>query len=357
MGTAFAALFVVVHPVAAQLPAPPVSAASHFVWGGYASLTVSHPEHVAPGGDAIQVNELAAALMAWGAITPRASYFVEWDAATQTSETWTGRTAQQNLTPVRLYMEYAFSDLFRVRVGRFLTPIGQWNEIHAEPLTWTPLRPLVTYRPFAKSLNGALLAGEGSLDGHDAGYALFWAPGLDFDNDTEAGEESQFIHALGGRVAMEVLPGLYVGLSAASERRSTPRISPDQTTGTSSGGEQEQEIEQEDLTNRTLLGGDLSWTGADVEVMAEATWLARTESQPGEGGAYVVGSFRLRGPLWAVGESEFYTPVDGQRVGLGYAGLTYRSGAHLVVKFGREFATHSSSRVPDGWFLSLSSLF
>lgn len=321
------------------------------MWGGYASLTLSHPVHIAPGERPVQVSELAAALMAWGEITPRASYFLEWDVAKRTSETWSGREAEENLMPVRLYLEYAANDLLRIRVGRFLTPIGEWNEIHAEPLTWTPIRPLATFRPFAKSLTGLLVAGQTSVKGHDAGYALFWAPGLDFDNDVESGEESQFVRAVGGRVAAEVHPGLIVGLSAARERRTRPFVFDEPDGLPAPPGR------AEDQTDRTLLGGDLHWTGSNAEVMAEGTWLTAEGPEPYEGGAYVLGAFRLTGPLWGVGKGEVYSPVDGRRATMGYTGLTYRGGRHLVIKIGRQFANHSSRRIPDGWFLSFSSLF
>ncbi len=328
-----------------------MSAGGPFEWGGYASLTLSRPEHRVSGDDAIQVNELAAALMAWGELTPRASYFLEWDAAKRTTETWSGRETEENLMPVRLYLEYAFSDLLRLRVGRFLTPIGQWNEIHAEPLTWTPIRPLVTYRPFAKSLTGALLAGETSLKGHDAGYALFWAPGLDFDHDVESGEESQFVRAVGARVAAEVHPGLVIGLSAARERRTRPFVFDEHN------GLPEPTGREQDQTDRTLLGGDMSWQGSNAEVMAEGTWLMAEGPEPYEGGAYLLGAFRLKGGLWGVAKGEAYSPVDGHHATTGYAGLTYRGGPHVVVKLGRQFANRSSTRIPDGWYLSFSSLF
>ncbi len=289
--------------------------------------------------------------MAWGQITERASYFLEWDVAKRTNETWTGREAEENLLPVRLYLEYAANDLLRLRIGRFLTPIGQWNEIHAEPLTWTPIRPLVTYRPFAKSLNGVLLAGQTSMGGHDAGYAVFWAPGLDFDNDVETGEESQFVRAVGGRVAAEVHPGVVIGLSAARERRSRPIIYDELE------GSPEAYAREEDQTDRTLLGGDLRWAGQSAELMAEGTWLTARGPEPYEGGAYVLTALHLKGPLWGVGKGEWYSPVDGREVTMGYAGLTYRGGPHLVIKVGRQFATRSSRRIPDGWFLSFSSLF
>jgi len=321
------------------------------VWGGYASVTFNHPEHPGADGKRDDVSELAAALMAWGEISTRATYFVEMDMAKRTHETWTGREAEEDLIPVRLYLEYAANDLLRLRVGRFLTPIGEWNEIHAEPLTWTPMRPLATYRPFAKSLTGLLIAGEGSVKGHDTGYALFWAPGLDFDNDIESSEESSFVRAEGARVATELRSDLYLGFSLARLRRSRPFYLDEP------GGVPEPPEQEEDVVDRTLLGLDLRWTSTRAEIMGEGNWLAARGSAPYEGGGYLLGALRVAGPLWAVGKGEVYSPVDGHEATMGYAGLTVRHGPHLVVKFGRQFTSRPSHRIPDGWFLSFSSLF
>jgi hypothetical protein len=130
-------------PLRAQLPAPPVVGAGPFQFGGYVGLTLTRPEHP-ESAEKLDVGELVAALMAWGQISPRASYLVELDMAKQTSETWTGRESDQRLAPARLYLEYTASDLLRVRVGRFLTPAAH----HVPPVRQEPHRPDVGRRGF-----------------------------------------------------------------------------------------------------------------------------------------------------------------------------------------------------------------
>jgi hypothetical protein len=348
IGAAFAALLVLVTPARAQLPAPPVVGTGPVQIGGYGSVTISRPEHPEEV-EGVDVSELAAALLAWGRIAPRASYFVELDMAKRISETWTGRETSERLVPVRLYLEYTASDLLRLRAGRFLTPIGQWNERHAEPLTWTPTRPLTTYRPFAKSLNGLLVAGEGAIAGRDMGYAMFWAPSWNV-RPVEEAEESSFINAVGGRFAIEVYPGLTLGVSAARMRRSQPP-DPGETQET------ETEEREEESTHRALLGGDLRWETPRFEVTAETAWLPRTEHQIDEGGAFVLAAVRVAGPVWGVARAELYRPVDDRTARTAFAGLTLRAGPHLVVKLGRQFSKRPSTKIPDGWFLSFSSLF
>jgi len=344
-----AMLFACVSPALGQLPAPPVVGTGPLQVGGYGALTLSFAERPEPA-HAVEVSELAVAVLAWGQISPRTSYLAELDMAKRTSETWTGRETDRRLAPVRMYLEYTASDLLRFRAGRFLTPIGQWNEQHAEPLTWTPTRPLTTYLPFAKSLNGLLVAGEGSAGGHDLGYAVYWAPSLDLDRDLSA-EESRFVNAFGARVAGVARPGLTLGLSVARIRRSRP-IEEADTTGAEVG-----EGREEDGSGRALLGADVRWETGRVDLSAEANWLAAAEGAPYEGGASGTAAVRVYGPLWTVLRGETYRPVDGRSVRIGFAGVTVRTGPHLVLKAGRQFLHHPSSRIPDGWFLSFSSLF
>jgi hypothetical protein len=330
-----------------------------FQVGGYAAITVSHAERPEET-ERPEVSELIAALMAWGQISPRASYLVELDMAKRTTETWTGRESDQWLLPVRMYVEYAASDLLRLRVGRFLTPIGQWNEHHAEPLTWTPTRPLTTYHPFAKSLTGLLAAGERPVAGRDVGYALFWSPRGSPGGGLDAAEESAFIDAAGGRVAVEIRPGLTLGLSGARIRRSRP-VDPEDPDHLDSHAEEDEGPEhderEEDASERALLGADVRWERRGFEVAVEGNWLPASEHGASEGGAFALAAVHVRGPWWAVGRAESYRLPDSSTANVGFAGLALRASPRFVAKLGWQFTENPSSRIPDGWFVSLSSLF
>jgi len=370
MATTLVAGLGFVHPTAAQLPAPPVFGDGPIQLGGWANVTLGRAWRP-DGTRKLDVTDLAAAVMAWGQLGARASYFVEMDVAKRTAETWTGQESDQRFQPVRMYLEYTFTDMLRVRAGRFLTPIGEWNEAFAAPLTWTPTRPLATFRPFAKSLTGLLVAGSGSLGGHDAGYALFWAPQGDFDHDYDDPQESSFKNAVGGRAAVELRPGVLFGVSAARLRRSRPHDSEsaeygegyEVIPGVDVGDPVPRDtlapppLRDEDVAPRTLLGADFRWNGTRAELQAEGTWLLHSGAAAYEGGAFVLGALRLAGPVWSVGKLERYQPVGGGTANLGYLGLTARPGSHFVIKAGREFADRTSPRIPDGWFFSLSSIF
>ncbi len=56
-------------------------------------------------------------------------------------------------------LERAYNDLsvtpdWRLRLGKMLSPVGQWNLIHAAPLVLTTVRPLTTFRNFSVFASG-----------------------------------------------------------------------------------------------------------------------------------------------------------------------------------------------------------
>lgn len=73
----------------------------------------------------------------------------------------------------RLYLEYNLSEKLNLRAGRFLTPAGRWNLLHAAPLVWTTSRPLVTSRLFPASTNGLMLYGSVPMQNKAFEYTFF----------------------------------------------------------------------------------------------------------------------------------------------------------------------------------------
>lgn len=344
-------------PVAAQLPAPAVSSPRPIHLGAYGSLVFSHSSSdPASASDDIPAGD--AALLVSGTLASRLSYFLDLQATSWTDENWTGQHEEHRLNVARLYAEYTVSDALRLRLGRFLTPVGQWNEIFAEPLTRTVLRPLTTYRPFAKSLTGVLAAGTVPVAGHDVGYAAYVSPPA---WSIEEEEETGFLHAAGGRVAMELAPGLVVGSSVANFRVSRPYDADDPGyTGPLTGDTVDspaEEAREDEGEARWLWGLDASWKVGRLELMAEATDLSGTALSPGERGAFVQAAFRAVGPLHLVARSEVYDPVAGQQVAVHTLGGSARLFRHFTLKLDRQFSSHPSERARDGWFVSLSALF
>lgn len=57
----------------------------------------------------------------------------------------------------RLYNESYLTGNLSMRVGKMLTPLGEWNLVHASPLVWTTTRPMTTYRSFSQFTSGISL--------------------------------------------------------------------------------------------------------------------------------------------------------------------------------------------------------
>jgi hypothetical protein len=57
----------------------------------------------------------------------------------------------------RLYNDSYLTDSITLRLGKMLSPVGEWNEIHAAPLVLTTVRPAVTYRNFSEYTTGVSL--------------------------------------------------------------------------------------------------------------------------------------------------------------------------------------------------------
>jgi hypothetical protein len=326
----------------------------------------------------LDLHEAAAALLVSGTPWQRLSYFAEIEAASVSRETFSGREEERWLEVERAYVELSASDALRLRVGRFLTPVGQWNEIHAPPLTWTTVRPLTTYRAFAKSTTGAMLAGQLALGPRDAGYAVWAAPfGVDPAGE---GEENTFVRAAGGRIAFELAPDLYVGVSGAGFRASRAEGGPEpedpddgedddlharlRPAATHEPGHPPEDDEDpddddrdEDREARGLAGADLSWRRGGFHLLAEATWLSASEDAPSETGGFVQAAVPLVRGLHLVGRAEVYDPVVTGPLAIYNAGLAWRLPHRLVLKLERQATDRPSRRAADAWLVSLSGLF
>lgn len=344
-------------PLAAQLPAAPASSTERIRIGGYAAITLTRTAD----SSGVRIAEGNVAAIISGSLSSRLSYLGELDAVSSSRQNYAGRQDDRQFEIARLYVEANASDLLRLRVGRFLTPVGQWNEIHAEPLTWTAVRPLATYRSFAKYSTGALLAGQGALAGHDAGYALWVAPHIGNGGIEIEEEELEFRGAFGTRLAVEALRGIWLGASAAVVRERRPRSSFDKDSLEAAGVPEDsiEALEREDDENngRGLVGFDLTARLRGFELRAEGTWLERSMLRPAERTAFVQLAAPLVSGLHAVGRVEQVSPLGTSDGRIWMAGLHWRGPGGVIFKLERQSAGRAPRAVASGWFLSVSSLF
>lgn len=233
---------------------------SGFTLGGYGEASYAHVDDGEP--DALALDALSA--MLWWDGAGRLHFFSE----TELDDALTFQddhsvTDDARVVSERLYFDWIQNDAFKVRLGKFLTPIGRWNVIHAAPLTWTTSRPLITVATFPTNATGLMV--YGTLPGLSEGieYALYGSTGDElFEND----EIDSFSEAVGGRVSATVLPNLQLGLSIANY---------------------EQESSEE--VHKQLYGTDFRWGWHRYELSGEFAWrtLSRGGSDDDEQGLYL----------------------------------------------------------------------
>ncbi len=247
----------------------------------------------------------------------------------------------------RLYADYRATRYVNVRLGKFLTPVGRWNLIHADPLVWTADRPLTTAAPFARHATGALLYGNIDTGGKSLDYNLFVddSEHLDPDQKKELAFEDDvsgisrrnaFERAAGGSVTAHFLDdSLQIGASYVRMTMS-------------------------DLQARMdLFGVDALWSYRRMELSGE--WVYRNStgsSERDEYGGFVQAVLPLAARVYAVGRYERYRAALFPRAAdIGVLGLTYRPHDAVSLKLDYREGDHNDVMAPDGWLASLAILF
>src|SRR5262249_9907470 len=115
----------------------------------------------------------------------------------------------------RLYADVYLVDAATLRLGKFLTPVGRWNLIHADPLVWTTSRPLITSQPFATDTTGGMLYGSLRPFDRDLDYSVYLEATDDLDPDQR---EGPFSEAAGIHLATSLGP-TKLGFSYANFQR------------------------------------------------------------------------------------------------------------------------------------------
>lgn len=141
-----------------------------FSLGGYssASITVPRDDEVKAAVDEISL------IFGWESDS-RFKFFGELELENPIS--WGDNqhfsTRERYLDLERLYLDYNYSEKINFRAGRFLTPAGRWNLLHAAPLVWTSTRPLATSRLFPIATNGFMAFGAVPLRDSAFEYTVF----------------------------------------------------------------------------------------------------------------------------------------------------------------------------------------
>jgi hypothetical protein len=175
--------------------------------GGYANTNLVRDE----GHRAHQNIDDVSLFVTWDP-TPRVHLFSELEFEDLVDIDDHGRhdTSSWDFVPERLYGDFTLVDGVGLRVGKFLTPVGRWNVIHAQPLVWTTSRPLATELPFDPHTTGAMFFGSSYPGNGTLSYALYGQ----FTGQFEERPQAQLADRSGGaRVEYETAQGWALGAS------------------------------------------------------------------------------------------------------------------------------------------------
>lgn len=247
----------------------------------------------------------------------------------------------------RLYADYHARQGVTLRFGKFLTPVGQWNLIHADPLVWSVSRPLTTSAAYARHATGAMVYGSATLAHNDLDYWLFAddseqltpSPRRDLAFNTDGASSTQqnaFSHAVGGRLLYHLLDDrLSVGASLLDFELREPQ------------------------QQYRLLGLDFSWSTQLADFTGEAVYRTRKDTGSiDERGGFLQAVVPLRRPLYLVGRYEQYqTAALTQTTTINTVGLNYRVRPAISLKLEYRYGSNNALVAPDGWLSSLAVLF
>lgn len=245
----------------------------------------------------------------------------------------------------RLYIDYHANPYVNLRFGKFLTPIGEWNLVHADPLTWTISRPLSTSAAFALHAAGAMVFGTVPVRGRDLDYWVFAddTKNLNIGNNQENAYtnlgatqtlQNRFRHALGGRVLYHLGDALSIGASALSYQLQSPR-------------------------DKYFLGGvDFNWTTRYVGFTGEAIYRRSSDNRPDERGGFVQTEIPLWRRLYLIERYERYrSSMPQQTSTIRTTAINFKPIEGIVLKLEYREGTGNLALAPSGWLASAAILF
>lgn len=314
---------VMAEPVESEAP----SFVDGFKLGGYTSAGVTAHSN----GDAeAALNELSLFLRWEG--NSRFSFFSELELERPLSWSEGKRISDKGsyLDLERFYFDYTLSDKVNVRAGRFLTPAGRWNELHAAPLVWTSARPLATSRLFPMSTNGAMM--YGAIPWNDelaVEYKVFAEALKDQHRD---GDEILFKDVRGARIALAGETSVGLQLLEFTER----------TPGS---------------PHFRMLGLDFVKHSHGWEWSGEAFQRFYTDGKDGGSGGYLQVAAPIVQEWYGIGRLETYQHPDEGSSHRWLLGTAWRMAPQQILKFEVVGGDEARNESPKGFLASFAVLF
>jgi hypothetical protein len=302
---------------------------SGFTLGGYAAAAYQQTK------DANARSSLRhMSLFLWWEGSSRLKFFSELDSEDTLATRYRSDAGERRyLTLERFYFDYAFNDTMTLRAGKFLTPIGRWNLIHADPLVWTTSRPLITSSLYPENATGLMALGSTLVFQHQFDYTFYTSVGEDPHKDPA---QDPFSEAYGTHANFSITENSQVGLSYTTFAQTA--------------------IQEE---HKQLFGADYLWARNGYELTGEAAYVKSNQgTQRTAKGAFVQGVMPLYSRLYGVGRVEFLRlPQTDQSIRRWVLGLTYRTSHSTAFKIEYLWGFHDDYAAPEGILSSVSVLF
>lgn len=243
------------------------------------------------------------------------------------------------INPERLYFDVNLHQNANLRIGRFLTPMGRWNQLHASPLVWTASRPLATTELFPSFTSGLQLFGNIPFQERSLDYHVYTAT---MNAQPESRGETQYKEARGARVAINNVlnftdenAGLNtIGLNVASYRDDKPNG-----------------------PKYHIVGLDFLIEYGRWEFSGEAYSRKVEHGQSGGSGAYLQSAFLIKDEWYWITRLENLHQPTSQNAERWMLGLTKRLKPNQLLKF--EFVGGSGyyEDVPRGFTTSFAMMY
>ena len=261
-------------------------------------------------------------------------------------DNWTSlqknRRAKDAFKVERLYVDFLATESLTVRVGKFLTPFGYWNVVHAAPLVWTVTRPLAnSYQSFPTHSNGVMLSEALTFGEHSLDMSVYVEDSTHLE---PRDDKVEFKHAAGARLHLELFEQLQLGFSyLAFNKRSV-----------------------ENRAVNHLMGADMLWKKNNFELQMEVNYRYARDEQGHEMQFYVQGVAPLGGNVFAVARYEHLQgrhEIENEEMWkrntahLGVLGLAWKPYTPLIFKAEYRFGDNNERIAPSGFFSSVSMLF
>ncbi len=299
--------------------------------GGYASAEIGAPRKAPKYFD---VNDLSLFLTWDNGSRLRFFSELEMGDAVSAREPYGLGTQDAHFEFERGYLDLLINNNLTVRIGKFLTPIGQWNVIHAAPLVWTSSRPVVTEDLFSTHVSGLMAHGSLFISGRQLEYSVYG----DLSDDIDPHRSSQpFENAIGTHLRYFFNDELQLGASFSHYALNEP------------------------LPVRYYLSGfDVAWSHKKIELSSEIVYRASDHGNVKNiWQGFIQSAIPVPiNPHWfVVGRYEFFEQTLDHTGQIGLLGLAYRPLPPVIWKFEYRLGVHNELLTPDGPSVSLAILF